>query len=442
MIMFLRGFLMYTEQIKHCVVCGSKFRKQKGITQKYCSDCKEKYTPHELLVLIGINQGKYNKKMANEIKELLDKGTPKTKIAKKYELDDPSLINPLIDFLYYKDIKPTTISQKYFNSNLINKNDLESSKQYNYSNKIAKEKEFNKYRPYKKKCLVCGQEFIEAKNSNGQKYCNTCKSKYKGTELLALAGIKKGKYNEQTAIKIYNLQKENYSNKEIGKKLNIPDNLITPIIDLLLPDNTSSNNISEPQEKLKKNNTAKNCPVCGNEFLQPKGTSQKYCPDCIEKYNNYQQLVLIGINQGKYNKKTANQIKELLDQNNTKVDIAKKLNLSNPSLINPIMEFLYYESQGPLNSKYINSDDLNSINQDNYFIKIDYEDKANILFKKIISKENRESLFNCLVGNGVIINNMKFTENKNELFEVIADLDVDINYIEEIDMELNMLFLE
>ena len=37
---------------------------------------------------------------------------------------------------------------------------------------------------------------------------------------------------------------------------------------------------------------------------------------------------------------------------------------------------------------------------------------------------------------------MKFTENKNELFEVIADLDVDINYIEEIDMELNMLFLE
>ena len=106
------------------------------------------------------------------------------------------------------------------------------------------------------------------------------------------------------------------------------------------------------------------------------------------------------------------------------------------------MEFLYYESQGPLNSKYINSDDLNSINQDNYFIKIDYEDKANILFKKIISKENRESLFNCLVGNGVIINNMKFTENKNELFEVIADLDVDINYIEEIDMELNMLFLE
>ena len=63
MIMFLRGFLMYTEQIKHCVVYGSKFRKQKGITQKYCSDCKEKYTPHELLVLIGINQGKYNKKM-------------------------------------------------------------------------------------------------------------------------------------------------------------------------------------------------------------------------------------------------------------------------------------------------------------------------------------------------------------------------------------------
>lgn len=433
---------MYTEQIKRCVVCGSEFKKQKGSTQKYCPDCKEKYNSYQLLVLIGINQGKYNKKMANEIKELLDKGTPKTKIAKKYKLEDPSLINPIIDFLYYNDIKPTTISQKYFNSNLIHKNDLESSKQYNYSNKTAKEKEFNKYRSYKKKCLVCGQEFIEAKNSNGQKYCNTCKSKYKGTELIALAGIKKGKYNKQTAIKIYNLQKKKYSNKEIGKKLNIPSNLITPIIDLLLPDNPSSTNISETTEKPKQNNTAKNCPVCGNEFIQSKGTSQKYCHDCIKKYDNNQRLVLIGINQGKYNKKTANQIKELLDQNNTKVDIAKKLKLSNPGLINPIMEFLYDESQGALNSKFININDLKSINLDNYFIKIDYEYKANILFKKSISKENRESLFNCLVGNGVIINNMKFTENKNELFEVIADLDVDINYIEEIDMELNMLFFE
>ena len=313
--------------------------------------------------------------------------------------------------------------------------------------KINSRKQSNKTNKKLKVCLLCGKEFLEPKTVTGQKYCHDCKSKYKDTEIRVLLGVKEGKYNAYTATEVYRLKKKGLTNKEIGKRLDIPSALITPIIDLLLPENLSI----DSQEKISKSKDegAKNfskCIVCGKEFIVPKGVSgKKYCDECNKKYDNNQRIVLAGINEGKYDRQLAIKLNDLLDQGLSKKQATKRLRLSSPRLVNPILEYLYYGDVKPIdinestNNSLIKMSDLGDFDLDNYLIRTDFEDKSNILIKGNISSENRNSLFACLSGNGISVKDMSLKENSDNAFDVAIDLDVDEDYVDSLILELNIL---
>ena len=312
--------------------------------------------------------------------------------------------------------------------------------------KINRRKQTNKTNKKLKVCLLCGKEFLEPKTVTGQKYCTDCKKKYKDTEIRVLLGVKEGKYNAYTATEVYRLKKMGLTNKEIGKRLDIPNTLITPIIDLLLPDN-----LQIPKEENSKANDDKSknfshCLICGKEFIMPKGVSgKKYCDVCQKKYDNSQKVVLAGINEGKYDRQLAIKLNDLLDQGLSKKQAAKRLRLSSPGFVNPILEYLYYGDVEPVdingsdNTNFIKMSDLGDFDLENYLIRTDFENKSNILIKGAIPAENRKTLFACLCGNGISVKDMSLKENSDNGFDVAVDLDVDEDYVESLIFELNIL---
>ena len=313
--------------------------------------------------------------------------------------------------------------------------------------KINRRKQTNKTNKKLKVCLLCGKEFLEPKTVTGQKYCTDCKKKYKDTEIRVLLGVKEGKYNAYTATEVYRLKKMGLTNKEIGKRLDIPSALITPIIDLLLPDNLSvdsKENVNKSKDEGTKNFSK--CLVCGKEFIIPKGVSgKKYCEECNKKYDNNQRIVLAGINEGKYDRKLAIKLNDLINQGLPKTQAAKRLRLSSPGLVNPILEYLYYGDVEPVdingsdNTNFIKMSDLGDFDLENYLIRTDFENKSNILIKGAIPAENRKTLFACLCGNGISVKEMSLKENSENSFDVAIDLDVDEDYVDSLIFELDIL---
>ena len=185
-------------------------------------------------------------------------------------------------------------------------------------------------------CEVCGEEFIEPKKVNGQTICKVCKKKYKPTEILVLKGIKEGKYDQNTAINAYLLRKKGLNNKEIAKKLKIPSNLVTAIIDILLPEEFGEKNKNGSDNS--KNSKPKSiCKYCGKEF-SPKNSSSGdlFCSNCNKKYNYSDLLLFIGIKEGKYSFKLATEIYKLQRNGVSDEDISEKFHIPK-DLINKIL---------------------------------------------------------------------------------------------------------
>lgn len=209
-------------------------------------------------------------------------------------------------------------------------------------------------------CPVCGKEFL-TKSMFSQKYCEECNDKYSHSEKSVLIGIHQGKYTNQTAIDIDNLLNQEVSKKDIAKKLKLDNSsLINPIIKFLLLDSGSPiETIPEEERRFDDIRKVKRCAVCGNTFIEPKTVSnQKFCDDCKNKYDAFELRILSGINEGVYDEDLAIKINELLQQDYTKADISRKLDI-NKSLINPLLKYLlpkYLESprfEEKVNSKKV-----------------------------------------------------------------------------------------
>ena len=362
--------------------------------------------------------------------KLRKEGKSNVAIAKELKFPHPhsdaGLVVPIIKFLLNDEADD--VLQSY------NEYKINSRKQKNTVNKKLKI------------CLLCDKEFIEPKTVTGQKYCPDCKKKYKDTEIRVLLGVKEGKYTDYTATEVYRLKKKGLTNKEIGERLDIPNALVTPIIDLLLPDN-----LQVPKEENSKANDDKSkkfahCLICGKEFIVPKGVSgKKYCDECQKKYDNSQKVVLAGINEGKFDRKLAIKLNDLLDQGLSKKQAAKRLRLSSPGLVNPILEYLYYGDVEPVDingsddNNLIKMSDLGDFDLEKYLIRTDFENKSNILIKGVISAENRNNLFKCLSGNGISVKDMSLKENSDNSFDVAIDLDVDEDYVDSLIFELKLI---
>ena len=74
-------------------------------------------------------------------------------------------------------------------------------------------------------------EFLKEKNKN--KFPNVKSN----LNYHTIGGINEGLYDKELAIEINDLLKQDYTKAEIGRKLNIDDSLINPIIKFLLPKN-------------------------------------------------------------------------------------------------------------------------------------------------------------------------------------------------------------
>lgn len=287
----VEGVFEDINKLKHCAVCGKTFIEPKNITnQKFCDDCKHKYDPFELRTLVAINEGLYDEDLAIEINDLLKQDYTKVAIGKKLNIDDSS-INSILKFLLPKHIKP-------------NKSKIKED-----SKKV-------------KICQVCGNEFIEAKQVSGQKYCENCKKKYSLSEISVLVGINNGEYTVETAKEIRKLQLAGFSNQKISYKLGISSPLVGPILKFIPVDDDELDDIKEYAHKIK------NCLICDEEFIEPKNvSSQKYCQKCKDKYNTHEQNVLVGVKNGKYNDNTAIKIDKLKDQGKSNKSISKSLNI-------------------------------------------------------------------------------------------------------------------
>lgn len=298
-------------------------------------------------------------------------------------------------------------------------------------------------------CPVCGSIVTNPNKT----YCDSCISRFNTHERKALVGINKGQYKKTLARKMLKLRKKGKSNAAIAREVKLPNpsinsGLVVPIIKFLLMDEANDvlesfkNHVSNVPNK-----RIKTCLVCGSEFIQEKGKTQKYCRECNIKYDTYQKRVIIGINEGKYNKDLAIKIKAMLDEGVPKTVIGKKYNVV-PSLINTIIEYLYYDEfnpnslKWPRNNSFIDKNDLKSLNLDSYLIKTESENEYNILIKGSISKENSYGLFKCLSGNGISVNDMSFSKKKENVFEVSIDLDVDKIYEDSLIFELKILGFE
>lgn len=323
-----------------CLVCGKNVSNP---NQKFCKYCSIRFNTDERNALIGINEGKFNLSLANELLKLKKEGMELENIANKVSLLNdypdisPELIDPIIRFLINHEADDT----------------LESYQNFLKGVKI-------------KFCEVCNEEFIEPKNVNGQTICKTCRKKYTPAEIMVLKGIKEGKYNQNTAINAYTYRKMGLTNKEIAKKLNISNNLVKPVIDLLLPvafggenkNRFNDSNKSKPKNKNKYNELYKSkpkkfCKYCGKEFSPKSESNGLFCSDCNRKYDYSDLLLFIDIKEGKYSFKLASEIFKLQKNGYSNENIANKLHIPQ-DLIDKILNHYGFYGQEFTDSNLIN----------------------------------------------------------------------------------------
>lgn len=84
-----------------CLVCEKEFvPKSSNGSDKFCPECKKKYTTNELYVHLGVKEGKYTNELSNQFIELQNEGLTNKKIGEKFVIN-PALINPIIK--YFED---------------------------------------------------------------------------------------------------------------------------------------------------------------------------------------------------------------------------------------------------------------------------------------------------------------------------------------------------
>lgn len=294
-----------SRNFKVCPICQKRFslKGKYNSTQKYCDVCKSKYNNFELKVLTGINEGIYTESMALRIKELLDQGNTKTKVASMLNISNASLITPILKFFLSNE----STEEKSIKAESVEKLD--------------------------KVCHICGKEFVVDKD-NGQKYCNDCKLKFSPIELSVLYDIEQGKYTEKTAIEIAKLKQDGKTNKQISNALKLPHpGVITPILNFLLK-------YADLSDEKETEINIKVCPICKKEF-SPKSSngSDIYCSICKKKFAPTEIQVLMGIIEGKYNTKLANRLKDLKNIGFSNTFISSEENIP-LALINPIISIL------------------------------------------------------------------------------------------------------
>lgn len=308
------------KKIKKCPICDKKVS---NINKTYCDDCTEKYNTAQRKALIGIRNGVYNKKMAQEMQSLLDKGYSKTEVSKKYNISNTTYIDPIIDYLLDDYDFPF---------------DIDSSK----------------------RCPICGNKV----SRETKVYCDECTEKYSSQERRALVGINQGLFTKKLAREMLDLKKGGKNNSFIAKKVKLPDShtpvgtsLVNPIIKFLLIDEVGedllislgvmkkdSEVVNSAVEKTPQETTVpavKTCLVCGKEFTTKcSNGSDMYCSECKSKYNYHEMIVHKGIRERTITKETAMKILELQNQGKNNKEITSILNLSHASIIPYIIRIL------------------------------------------------------------------------------------------------------
>ena len=333
---------------KICPICGKEFEVKSGSDKECCDECKLKYTPYEIKVLIGIIEGRYDKATAVKIRGLLNQGYPKLEVSQKLNLDTPSLIDPILKFLLPKNYEFKERSSKSTNAD--------------------------------KKCLLCGKPIPHKKYSSNRKFCDECKSKYKPIELSALVGIKEGKYTKRTAISIEKLKKEGKNNRQIANILDISYTVVPHIPKFLLYEDVFTHDSDKESDE-----HMVVCPICKNTFKENKrGGGQKYCNDCKSKYTPIERTVLLDIDKGIYTKEFALEILESKVEGKTNKEIANLFKLPNPAVIGPIIKFLLDEKE------------INNYSKGNEKKESCIEDKiCPICYKKFTPKSSNGSDIYC-----------------------------------------------
>lgn len=321
--------------MKTCPICDSGVS---NISKTYCDECTVKYNTGQRKALVGIRNCTYTKKMAREMKALLDKNITKTEVARLYDISSPSYIDPIIDFLL---------------------NDYDFPFEIDCS----------------KRCPICGKKVSKPTKT----YCDECTVNYSSAERRALVGIKQGLFTKKLAREMLELKKDGKNNPQIARKVKLPDchtaagvSLVNPIIKFLLVDEVGEEllieldvmkegskierpvpeepeEVVEPQpieEELDEPEEptvpkVKECDICGTEFA-PKASngSDKYCEECKSKYSPDERIVLVHIKEGSITKETAIKIVELQEAGKNNKQISKILKLPKPSLIPHIVRIL------------------------------------------------------------------------------------------------------
>ena len=295
-----------------CPICGAS---TSNPNKNYCDSCVENYTSNERQALLGIKKGKYDKKMALEMRSLLNQDFSKSSIANKYKLKSPGLIEPIIKFLLGDYDLPFEVNIKL--------------------------------------CPICEKPVSRPTKT----YCDECIEKYTSPERRALVGIKEGIYTKDLARKMLELKKQGKKNSYITKKLNFPDantpsatSLINPIIKFALKDELDEETLKSLESKKKEKKVEESqkkektniCVLCEEEFI-PKSLnrSDKYCPKCKKQYKEDLNIVL-GVKEGEYTKELAKEFIKLQNEGLKNKEIGKQFGIP-PSYVNKIIEHFLEE---------------------------------------------------------------------------------------------------
>ena len=289
-----------------------------------------RFDSSERKALVGINEGKYTLNLAQEMLKFRNEGMKLEEIADKfnamgnYSNITPDIIDPLFNFLLKHEADDVL---EYYQ---------------NYLNGIK-----IKY------CEVCGEEFEEPKKVTGQTTCKTCRKKYTPAEIMVLKGYRTGKYNENIAMYAYSLREAGLNNRQIAEELNIPNNLVSPIIDLLLPDGFGKTD-NNGEDNLENNGPKNICKYCGNEFSTKNSENELFCSDCNRKYDYLDLLLFIGIKESNYSFKLATEMYKLRKNGSSDDDISEKLQVPK-YLINKILKHFGFNEEGINSTNNLNN---------------------------------------------------------------------------------------